>query len=91
LVRYAAEIRVDKVFYDAGMACKDDAQLNMAFVFLRRYLEIADAIEDPESGASALSDTSDFDGTDIPTYNIPLPRSNFTNESERENIRDWIL
>lgn len=91
MVRYSAEIRVDKVFYEAGMACKDDGQYNMAFIFLRRYLDIAEAIDDPETGASALTDTSDFDQTDIPTYNIPLPNSNFTSEAERDNIRDWVL
>jgi len=33
----------------------------MAFIFLRRYLDIAEAVDDPENGAAALTDTSDFD------------------------------
>ena len=73
LVRYTDEVRCDKAFYEAGMACKDENWLNMAFVLLSRYLDIADAIDDPENGAANLADSSDFDCSDIPVNDIPLP------------------
>ncbi|OMJ93989.1 hypothetical protein SteCoe_2903 [Stentor coeruleus] len=59
--------------------------------FLNRYLDLADAIEDPEGGVAALGDTADFEGTDIPVYDIPLPENNFTSENEREKLKDWVL
>mgnify|MGYP000140699940 FL=1 len=91
LLRYTNEVRVDKAFYDAGMACKEEGWHNMAFIFLNRYLDIAEAIDDPDTGAAALGDNTDFELTDIPTYDIPLPESNFTREEERDKIRDWVL
>jgi intraflagellar transport protein 172 len=91
LLRYTNEVRVDKAFYEAGAACQNEKWLNMAFVFLNRYLDLADAIQDPEGGVAALGDSTDFEGTDIPTYDIPLPDSNFTSEEQRERIKDWVL
>lgn len=91
LLRYTNEVRVDKAFYDAGIACQEEGWLNMAFIFLNRYLDIADAIQDPDTGAAALGDNTDFEGTDIPVYNIPLPDSNFTDNDTRDKLRDWVL
>lgn len=91
LLRYTNEIRVDKAFYDAGAACQQEGWLNMGFVFLNRYLDLADAIQDPEGGVAALGDAADFENTDIPVYDIPLPDSNFINEDQREKIKDWVL
>ena len=91
LLRYTNEVRVDLAFYDAGVACQQQGWLNMAFIFLNRYLDLADAIQDPDGGVAALGDSSDFEGTDIPVYDIPLPESNFTTEDQREKIKDWVL
>ena len=91
LLRYTNEVRVDKAFFDAGSACKQEGWLNMAFIFLNRYLDLADAIQDPEGGVAALGDSADFEGTDIPVYDIPLPDSNFTSDDQREKIKDWVL
>lgn len=61
----------------------------MAFVFYNRYLDLAEAIEDPNS---AQIDNTEFDSTDIPSpYDIPLPEQNITNDDQREEIRDWVL
>lgn len=45
----------------------------MAFVFLNRFLDLAEMMEEGETG---LLENSDFEGTDIP-YNIPLPSKHF--------------
>jgi intraflagellar transport protein 172 len=42
---------------------------NMAFVFLNRYLDLVEAIEE---GSLDMLDHSDFQDTDIP-FEIPLP------------------
>lgn len=48
----------------------------MAFVLLNRYIDLADAIDDPSSGMAALNDTTDYDNTDIPVSDISLPENN---------------
>jgi intraflagellar transport protein 172 len=89
LCRYCTEFPVDRAFYQAGMDCKDSGNINMAFFFLNRYLDIADAIDDPEN---AQIDGSDFIDTDIPSpYDLDLPESHYSTESQVEDIRDWVL
>ena len=58
LLRYTKEIRADKAFLDAGEANKREGINNMAFMFFNRYLDLYEAIEDPESGG--ITDNSDF-------------------------------
>ncbi len=60
----------------------------MAFVFLNRFLDLAEMMEEGETGIfhsllfditntlTGLLENSDFEGTDIP-YNIPLPTKHF--------------
>ncbi len=89
LLRYTKFIRADKAFLDSAHACKSESLNNMAFVFYNRYLDLAEAIEDPNS---AQIDNTEFEGTDIPSpYDIPLPEGNLTNDDQREEIRDWVL
>jgi len=91
LLRYTKEIRVDKAFLDAGLACREAKQLNMAFMLLNRYLDLAEAIEETE-GASALQDNTDFNGTDIPSpFDTPLPEKNLLAVAKRDEIKDWVL
>jgi intraflagellar transport protein 172 len=90
LLRYTKIIRADKAFLDAGNACKNEGMNNMAFLFLKRYLDLAEAIDDPDN--APFEDNSEFDGTDIPSpFDIPLPEQNLLGEDEREEIRDWVL
>merc|ERR1719240_2456995 len=89
LCRYCTEFPVDRAFYQAGMDCKNAGNINMAFFFLNRYLDIADAIEDPENAAI---DGSDFLETDIPSpYDLDLPETHFSSEAQVEDIRDFVL
>jgi intraflagellar transport protein 172 len=91
LLRYTKIVRADKAFLDAGNACKDLGIDNMAFILLNRYLELAEAIEDPNS-AALEEGSGDFEGTDIPSpFEIPLPENNILSENDREDLRDWVL
>lgn len=58
LLRYTKEIRADKAFLDAGEGTRKEGANNMAFMFFNRYLDLYDAIEDPENGG--ISDNTDF-------------------------------
>ena len=63
LLRYTKEVRADKAFYEAGMVAKKVQIYNHAFIFLNRYLDLSEAIEDTEGGGTAgLSDNTDFEG-----------------------------
>jgi intraflagellar transport protein 172 len=89
LCRYCAEFPVDRGFYEAGIDCKTAGMINMSFFFLNRFLDIADAIEDPENAAI---DNTDFMDTDIPSpYDLDLPEATFVTGSQIEEIRDWVL
>jgi len=87
LLRYVGTLPVDKTFYEAGMACRRASWMNMAFVFLNRFVDISDLIEDPSEGM----DNSDFLETDIPLVDVPLPDKQTFNEDLREEVRDWVL
>merc|ERR1719502_2352315 len=89
MLRYLREVPADKAFYEAGMACKAQADLNMAFVFLNRYLDITEAVEEHEPSSTTL-DNSDFLNTQIP-FDFPLPEKQFLGDSEREKVRDFVL
>ncbi|XP_076806393.1 intraflagellar transport protein 172 homolog [Clavelina lepadiformis] len=87
LLRYTTVIPADKAFYEAGLHCKAIDQLNMAFVFWNRYLDLSEAIEE---GTLDMIDNSDFQNTDVP-YEVPLPEKQYLHETAREEVRDWVL
>jgi intraflagellar transport protein 172 len=89
LCRYCAEFPLDKAFYDAGIDCKNANMINMSFFFLNRFLDIADAIDDPEN---AQIDNTDFMDTDIPSpYDLDLPEEGQIPADQVEEIRDVVL
>mmetsp|Transcript_26671 Transcript_26671/g.67756 ORF Transcript_26671/g.67756 Transcript_26671/m.67756 type:complete len:1759 (-) Transcript_26671:158-5434(-) len=89
LCRYCTEFPVDRAFYEAGLDCKNAKAINMSFFFLNRFLDIADAIEDPENAAI---DNTDFMDTDIPSpYDLDLPETSIVTGHQLEEIRDWVL
>jgi intraflagellar transport protein 172 len=89
LCRYCNEFPVDRAFYDAGLDCKNASMINMSFFFLNRFLDIADAIEDPDNAAI---DNTDFMDTDIPSpYELDLPETSHVTSAQVEEIRDWVL
>ena len=87
LLRHIGIVPADKAFYEAGAAWKSAGKHNMAFVFLNRYLDLSEAIDDPEGFAI---ENSDFVDTDIP-YEFDLPERHFLDEDQREEVRDWVL
>ena len=90
LLRYTKEIRADKAYFDAGSACRKAGLNDSAFIFFNRYIDLYDAIDDPDN-ASGI-DNAEFEHTDIPSpFEIPLPEKNIISPSERDLIRDWVL
>jgi len=89
LVRYCTEIPADRAFHDAGELCKKQNMLNMAFVFFNRYLDLTEAMEEPDGN---MIDNSDFANTDVP-FDFPLPEKQQTDEerAHTEEVRNWVL
>jgi intraflagellar transport protein 172 len=89
-LRYCEFIRLDKLYYEAGIACQKANMLGMASIFLNRYLDINELIDDPDN--NNLGDNNEFDVTDIPSpYDVNMPVKNFLSSQEKEKIRDWLL
>ena len=59
----------------------------MAFVFLNRFLDLCEAIEE---GSLDMLDNTDFTDTDVP-FEVPLPEKTNISESEREAVKEWVL
>ena len=89
LLRHIRTIPADKAFYDAGQCCRQANDLSMAFVFLNRYLDITEAMEEQEGNSTTL-DNSDFADTGIP-FDFPLPDRQFLSDKDREKVRDYVL
>lgn len=76
-LRYCDLVRLDKLYYEAGSNSKKAKMLTPAFVFLNRYLDIYEVIDDPDNNNN-LGDNSELSMTDIPSpYDVPLPEKNF--------------
>ncbi|KAK4305876.1 hypothetical protein Pmani_022262 [Petrolisthes manimaculis] len=65
--------------------CKEVGWKNMAFVFLNRFLDLCEAIEE---GSLDSLDHTDF--IDIP-YEIPLPDTLSIPDNLREEAKEWVL
>ena len=89
LLRYIRILPADKAFYDAGQCCRSANDLSMAFVFLNRYLDITEAMEENQASSTTL-DNSDFADTEIP-FDFPLPDKQFLSDADREKVRDYVL
>ncbi|KAL7872215.1 hypothetical protein SRHO_G00071980 [Serrasalmus rhombeus] len=87
LLRHTEFIPADKAFYEAGLVAKAVGWENMAFIFLNRFLDLADGIDE---GTLDALDHTDFQDTDIP-FEVPLPSKLHISVEKREEIRDWVL
>ncbi|XP_027053913.1 intraflagellar transport protein 172 homolog [Pocillopora damicornis] len=87
LLRHSDIIPCDKAFYEAGVAAKGVGWDNMAFVFLNRYLDLSEGIEE---GSLDMLDNSDFADTDIP-FEVPVPEKQHLPEEKREEVKEWVL
>ncbi|TRY86956.1 hypothetical protein DNTS_000647 [Danionella cerebrum] len=87
LLRHTELIPADKAFYEAGLAAKAVGWENMAFIFLNRFLDLADGIDE---GTLDALDHTDFQETDIP-FEVPVPSKLHITVEKREEIREWVL
>ena len=101
-LKHVQNLQSDLVFFRAGVTCRTNKDLNSAFVFLNRYLDIADAIDDLNESSSGRQsenkklasslDNDDFEATDVPAPNkFFIPSEHAVDERTREEIRDWVL
>lgn len=74
-----------QAFYEAGLAWYEAGKKNMAFVMLNRFLDLSDAMDEPDSSAAVI-ENADFADTDIP-YDFNIPDRPYANEAQREEVR----
>lgn len=90
LVRYIDLTTIDKPFYEAGQLALKQKWEDVAFVFLNRYLDIYECIE--ENNISNIDENEYLTVTDIPQLNnLRLPSNNNIDEEKKGKIRDWCL
>lgn len=89
LVRYCDILPADRVFFEAGQACKNGGKLNQAFVLTNRFIDISEMMDEGGDDVGSL-ENSDFEGTDVP-FEFHIQEIQFLPEKEREETRDWVL
>jgi intraflagellar transport protein 172 len=87
LLRHSDILPMDRVFYEAGIMCRKVGWNEMSMMFLNRYLDVVDAIE--EHNPEMLA-TSDFVETDIP-YEVELPSEPSLPREQHEKIKEHVL
>ncbi|CAD7963993.1 unnamed protein product [Amoebophrya sp. A25] len=88
LLRYTTHLPVDRTFYNAGVDAKDAEQISSSFLYLNRYLDIVDAIQDE----MAHLDNAEFEQTDIPNpADLEIPDTPFLSDDKNEDIRELVL
>lgn len=91
LLRYSDIVRFDKIYLQAGKACQKSGMEGYAFMFFSRYLDIHEAIEDPDAGYTEMNGSA-FKITDIPSpATLTLPEKPLIPEDQKERISDWVL
>ena len=84
LLRFSERLPADAVFFRAGVSCRAAGDSNSAFVFLNRYLDIADSIDDaadasfdgsfaPSPRASSGKTLKNLDNDDLANTDVPKP------------------
>lgn len=92
LPRFIPYVPADKAFFDAGMSAKKtggESNLNIAFCFLNRSLDILEKIEEGDTDSSHI-DQRDFAMTDFPKV-FPLPNSSSIPAAAMEEVQNWVL
>ena len=87
LLRHSDIVPMDRAFYEAGIWARKAGWNEMSMVFLNRYLDVVDAIE--EHNPEMLA-TSDFVETDIP-YEIELPDQPSLPAEQHEKVKEYVL
>ena len=89
LLKYPDVVPQDKGFYQAGQACKDQGNTNLAFMLLNRYVDLAEAIDSQDA---SFLDNADYHDTDAVPLQAALPQTQYLrDESTREDVRTWVL
>ncbi|KAL0252189.1 hypothetical protein GEMRC1_001401 [Eukaryota sp. GEM-RC1] len=87
LLRFNDVLPSDKLFFEAGEACKLANETNAAWVFLDKYVDIVEAMDD----GSEFVENSNLISTDIPLTNVKVPTKHYASTKDRESQRQYVL
>ena len=82
-------VRLSRALLAGATLRARDTAAGQAFLFLNRYIDISEAMDDGRRSSDAL-DGSAFAATDVPAR-FPLPAEHYVRETTREEVRDWVL
>ena len=89
LLKYPDILPQDKAFYQAGIACREQGNANIAFMLLNRYVDLAEAIDAQDP---SYLDNADYHDTDTIPLQAALPQTQYIrDENTREDVRTWVL
>ncbi|BDA43674.1 Intraflagellar transport protein 172 homolog [Coccomyxa sp. Obi] len=86
LLRFCGLVPADWAYATAGMAWRVAGAANMALIFLNRYLDIAEAIED---GLPHMH-LEQVQGGNLPGK-LPLPQKQSLTGTQRAEVREWVI
>eukprot|EP01029_Cantina_marsupialis_P015583 TRINITY_DN3415_c0_g1_i3.p1 TRINITY_DN3415_c0_g1~~TRINITY_DN3415_c0_g1_i3.p1 ORF type:complete len:801 (+),score=314.00 TRINITY_DN3415_c0_g1_i3:205-2607(+) len=90
LLRYTNMMPAERLFYFAGVACKDNDERSDAFVYFNRFVDLIEVIN-KESDIDML-DNTDFLETGLPSvFDLVLGEKVFLSPQRVEDIREWVL
>lgn len=83
LLKYPDYVAQDKAFYQAGMCCRDGGNINLSFLLLNRYVDLAEAIDVHDA---SFLDNSEFQEADAIPLQEALPAKHYLG-SEVGNVQ----
>lgn len=81
LLKYPDLLPHDKAFYQAGLACREQGNINLSFLLFNRYVDISEAIDCADISILDFSDLQDADA--IPNMEH-LPTKHYLGNEVRE-------
>eukprot|EP01034_Spumella_vulgaris_P020636 gene20636-26451_t len=87
LLKYPDYLPQDKAFYQAGVSCRDNGNVNLSFLLLNRYVDLTEAID--SNDASFLDNTEFLEADAIPLQDNLPAKHYLGHEDDREEVRTW--
>ena len=82
----------DRAYFEAGLAARKAGWPGAALVFLNRFVDLCEAIEDGGGEISSIDNSAlEHSGLIAPADYVTLPHSLFASEQVREEIKEWII
>ncbi|KAI6244211.1 Intraflagellar transport protein osm-1 [Aphelenchoides fujianensis] len=90
LLRYVDLLQPDKLFYEAGIACRNAEGQVPEHGLRLSSINTSTSWTPSRKNDPSLVDNSLFEGTDVPTQ-YALPQQMYLTNEEHEDVKEWVL